>query len=61
MTTNDYLEKLITEAEVLVKETQRCVEKGWERKSRLLEVEKYLAQLKTQRECGEKMKREEKT
>ena len=42
------LERLIADAESLLKETQRCVEKGWERKSRLGEVEEHLRGLKAQ-------------
>jgi hypothetical protein len=48
------LEVLIKDAEALVMETQRCVEKGWERKSRLKEVEAYLLSLKAEKKRLEK-------
>ena len=50
MSENEYLKRLIADAEALVEETRRLVEKGWERKSRLKEAEDYLLQLKTMKE-----------
>jgi len=36
------IDRLIGEAELLVKDTKALVEKGWERRSRLREAEEYL-------------------
>jgi len=46
------IQELIVEAEKLVAETRRMVEKGWERKSRLIDAEEYLAGLKLVKQNG---------
>jgi len=45
MTQKTEISRLIKRAEEIMEETRRLVEKGWERKSRLTEVEQYLEQM----------------
>ena len=40
------LQRQIAEAEEDMKELRRCVEKGWERKSRITEMEEYVEGVK---------------
>lgn len=46
MKVRENIQRLVADAEELVKETKRCVDLGWERKSRLKEAEEHLEHVK---------------